>query len=89
MPGLTFDNVVPGGFALCRVQTSGAAEMGVVIEGVAYSLSAVLGSAVASAAELFPYWDAHLDRLQDWSDARRAGRAERVPCRRVPRCFPR
>jgi 2,4-diketo-3-deoxy-L-fuconate hydrolase len=79
MPGLAFDNVVTGGFALCRVRTSGAAEMGVVVDGAAYSLSAVLGSAVASADVLFPDWDAHLDKLQAWSDARRAGQAEASP----------
>jgi 2,4-diketo-3-deoxy-L-fuconate hydrolase len=79
MPGLTFDNVVVGGFALCRVLTSGVAEMGVVVDGVAYSLSAALGSDVGSAEVLFPEWDMHLDRLQTWSDAVRAGQAEASP----------
>src|ERR1700677_3672478 len=79
VPGLTFDNVVAGGFALCRVRTCGAPEMGVVVDGAAYSLSAVLGSAVASADVLFPDWDAHLDKLQAWSDAQRAGQADASP----------
>ena len=89
MPGLTFDNVVVGGFALCRVLASGVAEMGVVVDGVAYSLSAALGSDVGSAEVLFPEWDVHLDRLQTWSDAVRSGRAERIPCPPGSRCCPR
>ena len=79
MPGLTFDNVVAGGFALCRVRTSGGPELGVVVDGTAYSLSAVLGSAVASADVLFPDWDAQMDKLQAWSDAQRAGQADASP----------
>jgi 2,4-didehydro-3-deoxy-L-rhamnonate hydrolase len=79
VPGLTFEDVVAGGFALCRVQASGPAELGVVVDGTAYSLSAVLGSAVTSADVLFPDWDAYLDKLQAWSDALRAGHAGASP----------
>jgi 2,4-didehydro-3-deoxy-L-rhamnonate hydrolase len=79
VPGLTFEDVVAGGFALCRVQASGPAELGVVVDGTAYSLSAVLGSAVTSADVLFPDWDAYLDKLQAWSDALRAGHAGTSP----------
>jgi 2,4-diketo-3-deoxy-L-fuconate hydrolase len=72
----TFSNTPAQGFALARAVVDGRPALLVVVGDQAYRLTedVVPGSARwTSAEELFPDWDRHLDEIQSWSEAIRAG----------------
>jgi 2,4-didehydro-3-deoxy-L-rhamnonate hydrolase len=82
MSALMFDNVVPDGFAFCRARTrpghpDARDQVGVVVDGVAFPLSAALGDSVAGLGTpepLFARWEDNLDAVQSWADQLRGGR---------------